>query len=145
MINYLNLTDFIAIGEDVCKEFKPNLKNNRADISKTMVAFANDLNWVGGGFVYIGLESDGRPRALVENFDDVQQSIANICRNQISPPLSPLIKKIDFRGEDIIEIKVYKLLSIDKYFFCLKNIKFIFALLAFFRNCASFVAIKTCL
>lgn len=63
MINYINLDDFIAGGEDVCKEFKPNFRNHKSDISSTMVAFSNDLNWVGGGYIYIGIRHKLRDTA----------------------------------------------------------------------------------
>lgn len=106
MLNYLSLEEFIKTGEDVTKEFKPNFKNHRTDISKSMVAFANDLNWVGGGYVYLGVADDGTSRGISENYDEIQKVLADICRNQITPPLAPLIKKLPYQNKHIIEIKI---------------------------------------
>lgn len=106
MIAYGDLKSFISQGEDVYKEFKPNVSGQTEKIGKTICAFANDLNWVGGGYLFVGLNDDGSPSSNCESYDHVQKTIADICRDHISPPLTPIIKRLDLDGQDIYEVKI---------------------------------------
>lgn len=111
MIQYVDIKEFLSQGEDNTKEFKPNLRNYRNKIGTTMTAFANDLNWIGGGYLFIGVDNNGNPAGITEGYDDIQKELANICRQQISPPLAPFIKKINVDGHSLCEVRIIRSIS----------------------------------
>jgi ATP-dependent DNA helicase RecG len=108
MIHYIDVKDYLSQGEDIVREFKPNYQNHVDKIGSTMVAYANDLCWVGGGYIFIGIDNSGKPIGFQETFDEMQQKIADLCREQISPPLAPFIRKIAFDKHDVCEIKIVR-------------------------------------
>ena len=105
-MQYSNAKDQISYGEDDSTEFKPNINNHLVKIAETLTGFANDLNWVGGGSVFIGVGNDKSILGSSENFDDIQKKISDVCRTNIDPPLSPKITQHDFGGKLVYRIKI---------------------------------------
>lgn len=106
MISYIDLKGFLHQGEDVYKEFKPKTTGHIEEIGKTICAFANDFNWVGGGFLFVGVNKEGLASGIVENYDEFQRKIADICRDSISPPLTPVMRKHLIDEKPVYEIKI---------------------------------------
>lgn len=111
MISYIDLKSHLLEKEDVTKEFKPNFRNHRDDIGSTLAAFSNDYSWIGGGYLYIGVNNDGIPIGLTEDFDEIQKSIADICRQSIVPSISPFITKLNIDNKEIAEVKILRSIS----------------------------------
>jgi len=112
MIDYIELRSFLQQGEDVYKEFKPKITGHTEEIGRAICAFANDFNWIGGGFLFVGVNNDGLPCNTVENYDEFQRRIADICRDSISPPLTPVIKRHSIDEKPVYEIKIVR--SMDR-------------------------------
>jgi len=108
MLQYFDCKEFLSQGEDIIREFKPNFKNNRERIGATLTAYANDLNWMGGGYLFIGVDNSGGAIGYPENFDDLQKFIADLCRNDLSPPLAPFFRQITVEGKSICEVKIVR-------------------------------------
>ncbi len=95
------LLDLVRGGEDTYLEFKVRLVNTEK-ISAEIVALAN----TGGGAIIFGVNDQRR----VEGLDDpeqVEEQIIDICRNQITPPILPHIDKVAFdNGARLIVLEV---------------------------------------
>ncbi len=81
---------------------------NPAPIMRTLCAFANDFENLGGGYVIIGQEcdDDGRPVfppcGLAESqLDHIQQELLAYC-NQIQPPYFPHLFMVKVEGQNVI-------------------------------------------
>ncbi|MBC7911070.1 MAG: putative DNA binding domain-containing protein [Pyrinomonadaceae bacterium] len=88
-------------GEDTFLELKVKLSNTEK-IAQEIVALANTA----GGVIVFGVSDQLR----VEGVDDpetVQEELARICREEIEPPLVPLIDRIAFdNGRRIVALEV---------------------------------------
>jgi ATP-dependent DNA helicase RecG len=100
----LDRTDLLSLvrgGEDTHLEFKIRLVNTEK-ITAEIVAMAN----AGGGAVIFGVNDQRR----IEGLDDpeqVEEQLIDICRNQIKPPLLPRIDKVSFdNGVRIVVLQV---------------------------------------
>lgn len=100
----LDRTDLLALikgGEDTYLEFKIRLVNIEK-ITAEVVAMANS----GGGAILFGVNDQRR----VEGLDDpeqVEEQIIDICRNHIRPALLPRIDKVSFdNGTRIVVLQV---------------------------------------
>ncbi|HLG14162.1 MAG TPA: RNA-binding domain-containing protein [Blastocatellia bacterium] len=85
-----DLLSLVRGGEDTHLEFKIRLVNTEKIIAE-IVAMANG----GGGAMLFGVNDQRR----VEGLDDpeqVEDQLIDICRNQIKPPLFPRIDKVSF-------------------------------------------------
>jgi ATP-dependent DNA helicase RecG len=105
---FFNLKEFLAQGEDLLREFKPKLQGNHEEVGRTLCAFANDLNWTGGGYLFCGVGADGTPTGTDEDFDRFQQRVAEICRDSIKPPISPICHLHEIDGRAIFEVKILR-------------------------------------
>ncbi len=80
---------------------------NPEPIVHTIVAFANDFDNMGGGYILIGVEEEnGRPKLPLkglpsEKIDQIQQDILNKC-NLIEPRCIPVIEPYTVDGRDIL-------------------------------------------
>jgi ATP-dependent DNA helicase RecG len=96
-----DLLNLIRGGEDTYLEFKVRLVNTDK-IAGEIVAMAN----AGGGAIVFGVSDQRR----VEGLDDpeqVEEQLIDICRNQIRPPLLPRIDKVSFdNGTRIVVLQV---------------------------------------
>lgn len=100
-LEHLDLLNLIRGGEDSYLELKVRLTNNEKIISE-IVALANS----GGGAIIFGV-NDNR---FIEGLDDpeqVEEEIREICRTQITPPIWPYIDKVAFdNGRRIIVLDI---------------------------------------
>jgi ATP-dependent DNA helicase RecG len=101
MLDRNDLLNIIRGGEDTHLEFKIRLVNTEKVIAE-IVALANS----GGGAIIFGVNDQRR----IEGLDDpeqVEEQLIEICRNQIKPPLLPRIDKVSFdNGVRIIVLQV---------------------------------------
>lgn len=111
MISYFDLRDFLSHGEDLHREFKPRLHGYHDEVGRSLCAFANDLNWAGGGYVFAGVTREGRPVGTEEDYDEFQQRIAAICRDPIDPPVSPICRRHELDGQTVFEVRVVRSIS----------------------------------
>lgn len=100
-LEHLDLLNLIRGGEDSYLELKVRLTNNEKIISE-IVALANS----GGGAIVFGV-NDNR---FIEGLDDpenVEEELREICRTQITPPVWPYIDKVAFdNGKRIIVLDI---------------------------------------
>ncbi|HWN99531.1 MAG TPA: RNA-binding domain-containing protein [Blastocatellia bacterium] len=100
----LDRTDLLSLirgGEDTHIEFKIRLVNTDKVIAE-IVAIAN----AGGGALIFGVNDQRR----IEGLDDpeqVEEQLIDICRNQIKPPVFPRIDKVSYdNGTRIVVLQV---------------------------------------
>jgi ATP-dependent DNA helicase RecG len=100
----LDRTDVIALirgGEDTHLEFKIRLVNTEK-VTAELVALANS----GGGAIMFGVNDQRRIEGL-DNPEQVEEQLIDICRNQIKPALLPRIDKVYFdNGARIVVLQV---------------------------------------
>jgi len=100
----LDRTDLLSLirgGEDTHVEFKIRLVNTEK-IGGEIVALAN----AGGGVIIFGVNDQRRVEGL-DNPEQVEEQLIDICRNQISPPVFPRIDKVAYdNGTRIVVLEV---------------------------------------
>lgn len=100
-ITRTELLRLIRGGENTYLELKVQLSNSER-ITHGIVALAN----TGGGFMVFGVDDQLRVRGL-DDLQSVQQELAHICREEIVPPLVPLIGGYSFdNGRTILALEV---------------------------------------
>ncbi len=88
-------------GEDTFLELKVKLSNTEK-IAQEIVALAN----TGGGLMVFGVNDQMRVEGL-EDAESVQDELVRICREEVQPPLVPLIDRIAFdNGRRIVALEV---------------------------------------
>jgi ATP-dependent DNA helicase RecG len=88
-------------GEDTYLELKVKLSNTEK-IAQEIVALAN----TGGGLLVFGVNDQMRVEG-VDDAEQVQDELVRICREEIVPPLVPLIDRISFdSGRRIVALDV---------------------------------------
>lgn len=82
-------------------EWKENVADERG-VVKTLCAFANDIQQVGGGQVICGLKEEkndfgdpvARPVGLDEKrFKEIKNKVLSICHRNVEPPLTPTVEE----------------------------------------------------
>jgi len=100
----LDRTDLLGLirgGEDTHLEFKIRLVNTDKVVAE-IVALAN----AGGGAIIFGVNDQRRIEGL-DNPEQVEEQLIDICRNQIKPPVFPRIDKVSFdNGTRIVVLQV---------------------------------------
>ncbi|HKG20897.1 MAG TPA: ATP-binding protein, partial [Blastocatellia bacterium] len=100
----LDRNDLLALvrgGEDTYLEFKIRLVNTEK-ITAEIVALAN----TGGGTMIFGVNDQRRLEGL-DDPEQVEEQLIDICRNQIKPPLLPKIDKVSFdNGIRVVVLEV---------------------------------------
>src|SRR5436190_11728786 len=100
----LDRTDLLGLirgGEDTHLEFKIRLVNTEKVVTE-IVALAN----AGGGAIIFGVNDQRRIEGL-DNPEQVEEQLIDICRNQIKPPLFPRIDKVAYdNGTRIVVLQV---------------------------------------
>lgn len=95
-----NLEDLISLRsiEGNRVEFKSTWnKQIKADVIRTICAFANDLLNMNGGYIILGVEEEGGrpilpPRGLDDlDLDKIQRVLTSECRSKISPEYVPML------------------------------------------------------
>lgn len=85
---------------------------NPYNILRTVCAFSNDIDEIGGGYIVVGIEEDeGQPilpphGVLQKDLDGIQQEFFKLCKNDIKENVFPLIEVTEFQGKWIIIIWV---------------------------------------
>lgn len=101
----MKLKDAIQQPEGRRLEFKAKLPA-RAELAKTMIAFANDA----GGEFYLGVQDD--PRKVTgldeEELIKFEETISNIIHDQCAPVILPEILFLNHEGKHIILTKIHK-------------------------------------
>jgi ATP-dependent DNA helicase RecG len=88
-------------GEDTYLELKVKLSNTEK-IAQEIVALAN----TGGGVMVFGVNDQMRVEGL-DDAEGVQEELVRICREEIEPPLVPLIDRVAFdNGRRIVALEV---------------------------------------
>jgi len=108
----INIDDLINARtvESVRIEFKRGW--NPYDILRTVCAFTNDIDEMGGGYVIVGVEEkDGTPilppyGVEPKEIDGIQREFFKLCNDDIDPKNYPSIEVIEFQGKYIIAIWV---------------------------------------
>lgn len=96
-----DLLNLIRGGEDTHLEFKIRLVNTEK-VTAEVVALANS----GGGAIIFGVNDQRRLEGL-DDPEQVEEQLIDICRNQIKPPILPRIDKVSFdNGTRIIVLQV---------------------------------------
>lgn len=106
----VNIDDLINARtvESVRIEFKRGW--NPFDILRTVCAFANDIDELGGGYVVIGIEEQNGSPILPpfgveqKDIDGIQREFFKLCKDNIDPNIFPSIEVIEFQGKFIIVI-----------------------------------------
>src|SRR5262245_5355552 len=95
------LLRLIRGGEDTYLEFKVRLSNSEK-ITQGIVAFAN----TNGGTIIFGINDQMRIEG-VANPEWIQEELTRICREDIVPPIIPLIDTIAFdSGKRVVALDV---------------------------------------
>jgi ATP-dependent DNA helicase RecG len=96
-----DLLSLIRGGEDTHLEFKIRLVNTDKVVAE-IVALAN----AGGGAIIFGVNDQRRLEGL-DNPEQVEEQLIDICRNQIRPPVFPRIDKVAYdNGTRIVVLQV---------------------------------------
>jgi len=96
-----DLLNLIRGGEDTYLEFKIRLVNTEK-ITGEIVAMAN----AGGGAMIFGVNDQRRLEGL-DDPEQVEEQLIDICRHQIKPPVFPRIDKVSFdNGTRIVVLQV---------------------------------------
>ena len=96
-----DLLSLIRGGEDTHLEFKIRLVNTDKVVAE-IVALAN----AGGGAIVFGVNDQRRLEGL-DNPEQVEEQLIEICRNQIKPPVFPRIDKVAYdNGTRIVVLQV---------------------------------------
>lgn len=96
-----HLQQLISQGENQRTEFKSE-QAVPASIAKEMTAFSNTH----GGMLLIGVEDDGSVTGIQRT--DVEEWIANIARNNITPAINPSVKILEIQGRKIAVVEIEK-------------------------------------
>jgi ATP-dependent DNA helicase RecG len=96
-----DLQNLIRGGEDTHLEFKIRLVNTEK-VTAEIVALAN----AGGGAIVFGVNDQRRIEGL-DDPEEVEEELIDICRARIKPPLFPRIDKVSFdNGSRIVVLQV---------------------------------------
>ncbi len=111
----MDINDILKQAEGRRLEFKEKLPA-KANISKTIIAFANDA----GGVLFIGIKD--KPRKVVgvpeDKLMELEEVISNIIFDNCYPIISPDISVINIDGLLVLKVEVYKGSNLPYY---LKN------------------------
>jgi ATP-dependent DNA helicase RecG len=97
----MSVETLIRNGENSLVEFK-NEHVHPDSLAKEIVAFANTY----GGDIFIGVEDDGSISGVSSK--TTEERIITICRNNIGPPIIPLITSLTVERKKIYQITVTK-------------------------------------
>lgn len=86
--------ELVAKGETHNVEFKAKYEANK--VGQAICALANDWPLTGSGTLIIGIHDKTQAIiGILDDFDEVQQNIANICRTAMSPALAPVVYVVE--------------------------------------------------
>ena len=98
----MDLTDLLKLQEGKTLEFKRDLSTPEGAL-RTIVAFANTA----GGTVLVGVEDKSRRIRGVGNPLDLEERLANLISDLITPRLVPEIEVLTWRRTQVLAVQVY--------------------------------------
>lgn len=101
----MNIKDIITQPEGRRLEFKETIPA-RSDLSKTVVAFANDA----GGEIYIGIRNSPREIIGLSEWDivEMEEQISNIIHSRCYPGILPEISFVSVEDKHLIKVTIYR-------------------------------------
>lgn len=105
-INVLDLLTLLHSGEDSFTEFKRDA-SQRSDFAGEMIAFANS----DGGRILVGITDDGTVVG-VSDPQRLEEDILNIARQNCNPPLQPVITRLKFEEQTLLEVEIPRRMNI---------------------------------
>ncbi len=102
MLTEESLRDILADGENMYVEFKEKLDNPNS-LASEIVAFLNSE----GGRIFFGIYDNGEVCGI-SDFNNLEEKIVNICRNNCVPGTTPPIKKKNFKGKTVMVVEIEK-------------------------------------
>ena len=98
-------------------EFKKS-KNNLPKIYDTISSFSNTR----GGLIVLGIdEKDNFKITGVENINEIQNKISEICTQEMYPPIRPIITQIDYENKKLLVVEILELKQIEKPCYYIPN------------------------
>lgn len=98
----MDLLDLLKRTEGKTLEFKRDL-SSPPGVLKSIVAFAN----TSGGVLLIGVEDETRSVRGVANPLDLEERLANLISDRITPRLVPELEIIPWRGSHVVAVQVF--------------------------------------
>jgi len=95
------ITDLLQQGENSAVEFKASEVRNES-LAREMVAFANMY----GGTILIGIADDGTVLGVTDK--SLEERVANVARNNTTPPLMVDMHWHDIDAARVLEVRVLK-------------------------------------
>ena len=100
-MNISTVNDLLSQGENSSVEFKT--EEVRAEsLAREMVAFSNYL----GGIILIGVDDAGKIAGAIK--PDMEEWIANVARNNLTPPINPPIQPFYLDNKTIYIVEIPK-------------------------------------
>ena len=104
----INLEDLLRQRKVESERIEYKTGWNPDPILRTLCAFANDFENLGGGYIVIGQDCDTYGQPIIppvgvpeEQIDKIQQALLGFC-NQIQPPYFPLLSVESFEGRNLL-------------------------------------------
>ncbi len=98
----MKIEQLLKLNEGKCLEFKQNAES-KTRILSTIIAFAN----TSGGKLLIGVEDKTRHVLGIENPTELEEKMANIINDNITPQISPNIEILTWKDRNIVLIEVF--------------------------------------
>lgn len=96
------IKNILENGESSFVEFK-EVSVSPQTLSEEIVAFSN----VRGGYIFVGITDDGSISGIdPTRKKDLEETVMNICRTSIVPPIIPLYENIKIGKEWIVKISI---------------------------------------
>ena len=101
-----------GLGEMQVVEAKRAKTEVPSDLPETLSAFSNTSE---GGVIVLGIdESSGFALTGVDNVERASSRVAQLCRDELEPSISPLISSEEVEGRRLVVIEVPELVPSDK-------------------------------
>ena len=98
-------------------EFKKS-KNNLPKIYDTISSFSNTR----GGLIVLGIDEKDNFKIIgVENINEIQNKISEICTQKMYPPIRPIITQIDYENKKLLVVEILELKQIEKPCYYIPN------------------------
>lgn len=100
-VENLSLTEMVERGETEAIEFKQAMPNSVRKITEELVALATHK----GGVLILGVTDDGSVVG-VDEINEVEETVVNVVRNNVDPPMDPTLTKKSIDGKDVLVVEV---------------------------------------
>lgn len=98
-------------------EFKKS-KNNLPKIYDTISSFSNTR----GGLIVLGIDEKDNFKIIgVENINEIQNKISEICTQKMYPLIRPIITQIDYENKKLLVVEILELKQIEKPCYYIPN------------------------